>query len=357
MNGNLKGMKGMKGLIQAGLIFAAVFALVFTAYYALGFATVVLTSENRTLQSNATFDTNQTGIDLNLTINITSMSGGQTTPIRTIYINFSQAGFANITATNLKCPNNAIDAHATQITWNATSPNTGVLACNASTYGGAQSANNTLTGIVNLTIRGLTASSVPGTPSFNVSIEYNASGFVSNSTLVQVTIRELQASASVNDTTSGIHEQRSYNFTITNNATAADEFVDTIDEIRIDYTGSGFTDPGAGNITCPTDIGGPIIPAWDKTNDSANNVIRCSKPTGTSSALSKSSSTNIVVRNWGTSPTAGTKRFTIIVNGTNYNGTYTVANESSPNVVVNGTINITGTSMTPANVVVNATNV
>src|SRR3989338_7300724 len=188
MDKSQNGLKGMKGLIQAGLIFAAVFALAFTAYYVLGFATVVLTSENRTLQSNATFDTNQTGIDLNLTINITSMSGGQTTPIRTIYINFSQAGFANITATNLKCPNNATDAHATQIAWNATSPNTGVLACNASTYGGAQSANNTLTGVVNVRVFGLTARNSPGTPTFNVSIEYNVTGLVSNSTAVQKTL-------------------------------------------------------------------------------------------------------------------------------------------------------------------------
>src|SRR3989338_7127629 len=103
MNGNLKGMKGLKGLIQAGLIFAAVFALVFTAYYVLGFATVSLSSNN-VVFANATFDTNQTGIDFNITINITSVSGGVSIAVQAIDINITQAGFANVTAENIRCP-------------------------------------------------------------------------------------------------------------------------------------------------------------------------------------------------------------------------------------------------------------
>ncbi|MBI4018565.1 MAG: hypothetical protein HY368_03060, partial [Candidatus Aenigmarchaeota archaeon] len=140
----------------------------------------------------------------------------------------------------------------------------------------------------------------------------------------------------------------------TNNATDGDYF-DTIDQIRIDYTGSGFTDTGVGKVTCPK------IPAttgvqWDRSNSSAANTITCSKG-GSAEVLGKGSSTNILVERWGASPRAGTLRFRIIVNGTNANGTYTTANQSSPNVVVNGTINITATSMTPVNVAVNRTNV
>lgn len=350
----------MKGAAQAGLVFAAVFALVFTVYYVFtGSATVSLNSTN-TLFSNSTFDTNQSVIELNITVNITSVSGGQVTPIKTIYINISQAGFSNISAEHLRCPDNATGTSGVGATWINSSPLTGLLACNASAYNLTgvvpAGANNTLTGIVQLRIVNLSARSSPGTPSFNVSIEYNTtSGFISNSSNVQVTLLELQASSSLNDTTSRIDEQRSYNFTITNNATDPDNF-DTVDEIRIDYTLSGFTDTGSSNVTCPK-VPATTGVAWDLANSSASNVIRCSKPAGTGSALGKGSSTNIVVNNWGASPIAQTRRFTIIVNGTNANGTYTIANESSPNVVVNGTINVTGTSVTPATVARNATNV
>ncbi|MBI2232387.1 MAG: hypothetical protein HYU56_00540 [Candidatus Aenigmarchaeota archaeon] len=345
----LKGMKGLKGLIQAGLIFAAVFALVFTAYYVLGFATVSLSSNN-VVFGNATFDTNQTGIDLNLTINLTSVGGGQNTDIRTIYVNISEAGFVNITAQNLRCPNSGTD------TWINISPLSGLLACNAT--GNTTQANATLTGVVQLRVLGLTARNSPGTPTFNVSIQYNTTAttsFISNSSLLQITLLELQASASVNDTTSRIDEQRSYNFTITNNATDGVNF-DSIDEIRIGYTGSGFTDTGEANVTCPK-IPATTGVAWNLANDSANNIIRCLKPAGTGSELEKGQSTNIVINNWGASAIAQTRRFTIIVNGSLANGTYTIANESSPNVVVSGTINITATSMTPVNVVVNRTNI
>ncbi|MBI2578652.1 MAG: hypothetical protein HYW26_03000 [Candidatus Aenigmarchaeota archaeon] len=339
----------VKGFVAVSAIFLLALAVFFVANYVFTvFATASLSSNNVAAgQGNATFDTNQTGIDINITINITSISGGVSQAIQAIDVNITQAGFVNVTAENLRCPDSAT------LTWVNSSLTAGtdvVLRCANGTAAGAAQLNNTVT---QLRIVGLTARNSPGTPTFNVSLKYNSSMAVENSTLMTLTILELQASSSLNDTTSRIDEQRSYNFTITNNATENENY-EKIDEIRIDYTLSGFTDTGGANVTCPTNLG---TPAWDLVNSSASNVIRCSKPASGGSSLDKGSSTNIVIRNWGASPIAQTRRFIIIVNGTNANGTYTVANQSSPSVVVNGTINVTGTSVTPSTVARNATNV
>lgn len=337
----------VKGAITLSIIFLIALALFFVAQYIFNvLAAVSLNSNNVGIQANATFDTNQTGIDINLTVQLGNMTG-LGVPVQAIDINLSEAGFANITTTNLRCPNN--NSYAAQPTWNASSPTTGVLRCNIT------SANATLEGTVQIRILGLTARSSPGTVSFNVSAKRNSSILLENSTLVTVTIKELQASASVNDTNTTINLQRSYNFTITNNATDPTNF-DSIDEIRIDYTGSGFPDTDGANVTCPK-IPPTTGVQWDKVVDNSTNVIRCSKPTGTGSELEKGQSTNIAVDRWGASPIAQTRRFTIIVNGSLANGTYTVANESSPTVQVNGTITVTGTSVVPATVAVNATNI
>ncbi|MBI4018019.1 MAG: hypothetical protein HY368_00205, partial [Candidatus Aenigmarchaeota archaeon] len=263
----------VKGFVAVSAVFMLALAVFFVANYIFtAFASVTLVSNKVGFLANATFDTNQTDITINLTISLGNMTG-LGVPVQAIDINLSEAGFGNISAEQIRCPDNVT-------TWDNSTPLSGVLRC-------ANTTGNTLEGNIQIMIRNLSARSSPGIPTFNVSAKRNSSILLENSTAVQVTFLELQASSSLNDTTSGIHEQRSYNFTITNNATDGDYF-DTIDQIRIDYTGSGFTDTGGGNVTCPK------IPAttgvqWDRSNSSAANTITCSKG-GSAEVLGKGSS-------------------------------------------------------------------
>src|SRR3989338_2603606 len=78
----------------------------------------------------------------------------------------------------------------------------------------------------------------------------NGADFKVNSTAITLNVRHLEASASVNVASVNAGAKQNYTFTIANNGT--DDNTDSIDMINISYSASGYSDPAADDIVCPT---------------------------------------------------------------------------------------------------------
>src|SRR3989338_3851773 len=176
----------------------------------------------------------------------------------------------------------------------------------------------------------------------------NSADFKVNSTAITLTVRHLEASASVNVASVTAGAKQNYTFTITNNGT--DDNTDSIDMINISYSAAGYADPAAGDIVCPTTTN-----LWNRSVDPVVNSIVCLLPGPGDDKITAGVSKTIKVQNWSATNTGGLKLFSTSVRGAIGAGTKTVADSASTSVY--GNLSLTGTSRVAATKEIGSTNV
>ncbi|MBS3051117.1 MAG: hypothetical protein J4400_03125, partial [Candidatus Aenigmarchaeota archaeon] len=176
----------------------------------------------------------------------------------------------------------------------------------------------------------------------------NSADFKVNSTAITLTVRHLEASASVNVASVNAGAKQNYTFTITNNGT--DDNTDSIDMVNISYSAAGYADPAAGDIVCPTTTN-----LWNRSVDPVVNSIVCLLPGPGDDKITAGVSKTIKVENWSATNTGGLKLFSTSVRGAIGAGTKTVADSASTSVY--GNLSLTGTSRVAATKEIGSTNV
>ncbi|MFA4820113.1 MAG: hypothetical protein WC613_04105 [Candidatus Aenigmatarchaeota archaeon] len=176
----------------------------------------------------------------------------------------------------------------------------------------------------------------------------NSADFKVNSTAITLTVRHLEANASVNVASVNAGAKQNYTFTITNNGT--DDNTDSIDMINISYSAPGYADPAAGDIVCPT-----TTSLWNRSVDGNVKSIICLLPGPDDTKINPGVSKTILVENWSATNTGGLKLFSVVVRGSIGGGTTTVSN--SPSTSVYGNLSITGTNRVASYTRLGSTNV
>ena len=312
MNTKQKGL--MKGVIKIGVIFSIVFIAAIASFYvlpALADATVTATV------TNATVNTRVNVTVLNFTITASGNSS-----LANISINVTGSGFTGLAASNIVCPNATDAGQGTP--WNASVVDQDLATCfrNHTTQN--------LTGTIRVAIKNLLSGVAGRTANFTINVTDDIDR--TNITTVSVTVKLLEANATVNVTSVNTGARRDYNFTIINNGT------DTIDRINISYATS-YPDPDAlSSVLCPT-----TTSLWNRSVDNSTNNIVCTiadppNDEGIAAGITKT----ISVENWAAPNDGRVKIFNVNMRGLS-GGNFTVVS-SRPSTSVFGNLSITGIS-------------
>jgi len=196
MNTKQKGL--MKGVIKIGVIFSIVFIAAIASFYvlpALADATVTATV------TNATVNTRVNVTVLNFTITASGNSS-----LANISINVTGSGFTGLAASNIVCPNATDAGQGTP--WNASVVDQDLATCfrNHTTQN--------LTGTIRVAIKNLLSGVAGRTANFTINVTDDIDR--TNITTVSVTVKLLEANATVNVTSVNTGARRDYNFTIIN---------------------------------------------------------------------------------------------------------------------------------------------
>ncbi|MBI3190124.1 hypothetical protein HYZ41_00310 [archaeon] len=306
--------KSMKGLLKGshkGLMTGAIFVLAIALVLGVLYVTTVSASHSTatTVAPAGPVDTSQ-AIQLNFTITRTGADN-----FTRININFTAAGWGVPSSNNsITCSNSG----STQ--WNASLPGGGIVRCFADV------ADINFTGTTfNITVSGTASPAAPQTSTFTINTTDDTG--ITNVSTVAITVTQLFANATLNDTVAEISSAKAYTFTIGNNGT------DEINRIIITYTNAAFADPSAGNIVCPS-----ISGSWGSASVDADlNTITCTNSGGQN--LVSGQSTTITVGSFTAPATAGVKTFDIDARG-NLGGNFSLQ-ANRPTVTVYGTMALT----------------
>ncbi len=305
----------MKGIIKTGVIFSIVLVAAVALFYVLPVladATVTATVTNATVNTRANVSV------LNFTITASGNSS-----LANITINITESGFTGLLAGNIVCPNATDAGQGTP--WNASVAGNGEQATCFRNH-----TTQNLTGTIRMAIKGLSAPVAARSANFTINVTDDIDR--TNITTVSVTVKLLEANATVNVASVNAGARQNYTFTVINNGT------DTIDRINISYA-SSWPDPDAlSSILCPT-----TTFLWNRSVDNSTNNIVCtvSDPLN-DPGISEGVSKTIKVENWSAPADARVKIFDFNVRGLS-GGNFTIAGVR-PSTSVFGNLSVTGTN-------------
>ncbi len=310
-------MERKKGLLkgaQKGLMAGVVLIIAVVAIFAFSYVYPVFALHNTTtaVVPAGPLDTSQ-AIQLNFTITRT----GTEANISIFDINFTAARW------DVPAANNSITCSSG---FNSSLPGGGIIRCfnfSVVAFGGTT---------FNITVSGTAAPAYPVRSNFTTNTtEVNATSGVlnniTNSSTVGITVSQLAANVTVNDTTAAISSEKNYNFTVRNNGT------DAIDRIIINYTDAGFGDPNLADITCPS-----ISGSWDASADAGGNTVTCTSPAD-GQDLTTSQSATMAIASFDAPSTGGVRTFQVDIRGA-LGGNFTLQADR-PTVTVFGTMALT----------------